>query len=580
LIETLRIADLAIVDEVELEFGPGLNVLTGETGAGKSIVLGALSLLAGGRSSSDSVRTGCERAEVEAVFSTEGLPELEAELSQLELAGRGAGDAADPAGEGDHELIVQRSVAASGRSRVRVAGELLPVGALAKLFEGRIEISSQHSSQALLRPEQHARLLDAAGGHAAKRLAVERGCAELRELDRELLELRTAAEERARREDFLRFQIDEIDEVGLSEGELPELEAEHRRLANSEQLREDGATVVSSLTGSDHGEGAGALDLLARALRGVEALAAVDSDLDGQAERLRSADDDLRDLAADLERYVDRLDVDPARLSQLEDRLGAIQLLRRKYGEEPSAILQFRDDAQQELDSLEGADERIGGLEEQREKSRDALQKAASQLSKARAKAAKALAKRVEGPLRDLALPDARFAVGLTKLDPPDGLPCGPTGAEAVEFLFTANAGAEPRPLQRVASGGELSRVFLALKNALRGAGRGMVLIFDEVDSGIGGRVAERVGRCLAELAADHQVLCITHHPQIAALAETHFRVSKRKAGKQTLATVERIDGDERVEEIARMAGGEEVSQETRRHAAALLRTQGPSADH
>ena len=566
MIETLRIADLAIVDEVELEFGPGLNVLTGETGAGKSIVLGALSLLAGGRASKDAVRDGAERAEVEAVFSTEGLPELEAELRELGLCGD------DEPPDSAHELIVQRSVARSGRGRARVAGELLPVASLARLFEGRVEISSQHSSQALLRPERHGLLLDAAGGHLPLRKAVEDGSARLRALDEELQVLRTAAEERARREDFLRFQIDEIDAVGLTPEELPAIESDQRRLAHAEQLREDGATVVAALSGDDRGESDNVLDLLVRAQRGIEVLAGVDSDLEPLAERLRAADGELRDIAADVERYVDRLDIDPARLAALEDRLAAIQTLRRKYGGDAAAIFGFRDEAQRELDSLEGADERIAALETEREGRGDELAKSAAKLSKARAKAARELARRVEGPLRDLALPDARFAVGLVKLPPPEGAPCGPSGAESVEFLFSANAGAEPRPLQRVASGGELSRVFLALKNALRGAGRGMVLIFDEVDAGIGGRVAERVGRCLADLAREHQVLCITHHPQIAALADTHFRVSKRRSGRRTLATVERIEGDERVEEIARMAGGEEVSDETRQHAAALLR--------
>jgi len=360
--------------------------------------------------------------------------------------------------------------------------------------------------------------------------------------------------------------------VGLGENELPEIESEHRRLAHVEQLREDGALVVAALSGDEHQEASAALDLVSRAQRGVEGIAKLDVDLEPLGERLGAALSELRDLAADLERYVDRLEVDPARLAALEARLASIQTLRRKYGEGAEAIFAFRDDAQRELDSLQGADERIAALEVERESCRAQLVTAAGKLSKARARAAKALAKRVEGPLRDLALPDACFAVDLVRSEPPDGLPCGPAGAETVEFLFSANAGSEPRPLQRVASGGELSRVFLALKNALRGAGRGMVLVFDEVDAGIGGRVAERVGRCLADLARDHQVLCITHHPQIAALADTHFRVAKGRVGKQTLARVERIEGDERVEEIARMAGGEKVSAETRRHAASLLR--------
>jgi len=562
LIETLRICDVAIVEEVELEFGPGLNVLTGETGAGKSIVLGALGMLAGSRVSSDVVRDGADRAEAEAVFRTGELPELEAELAELGLVAEGD----------EHELIVQRSVAKAGRSRARVAGGLLPVTALAKLFEGRIEISSQHSSQALLRPDMHARLLDQAGGHEALHTTVAEGCATVRSLDAELADLRGAAEERARREDFLRFQIDEIDAVELREGELPEIESEHRRLAHSEQLREEGGLSLAALSGDDQGDASGALDLLARAQRGVDGLAKMDSDLEPLAERLRACEDELRDAAGDLERYVDKLEVDPGKLAQLEDRLGQIEKLRRKYGDEAASILEFRDSIARELEGLEGADGRIEALEGERADRIEKLTSDAAKLTRARKKAAKALAKKVEAPLGDLALPEACFDVALTAVVPPAGLPCGPGGSETVEFRFAANAGGELRPLHKVASGGELSRVFLAVKNALRGAGRGMVLVFDEVDAGIGGRVAERVGLCLAELATEHQVLCITHHPQIAALADTHFRVAKHKAGKRTLAKVERIEGDDRVDEVARMAGGEEISAETRRHAEALLR--------
>ncbi|MCA9511247.1 MAG: DNA repair protein RecN [Myxococcales bacterium] len=569
MIETLRIRDVAIVDEVALEFGPGLNVLTGETGAGKSIVLGALSLLAGARASADLVRDGAERAEAEAVFRTAALGDLERELEALGLGAAAEGEA------WEHELIVQRSVERAGRSRARVGGALLPVTALARLFEGRIEISSQHSSQALLHGETHARLLDEAGGHGALRDEVERGCAALRELDRELVALREAAEDRARREDFLRFQIEEIDAAGLRVDEVAELEADHRRLAHAEQLREEGAIAVAALAGdasAADADAAGAVDLVARAQRVVASLAKMDGDLEALGERLRASEDELRDVAADLERYVDRLDVDPRRLARLEERIGEVEKLRRKYGDDVARILAFREAAAAELAGIEGADERVAALERERAASGARLANAASALSAARERAAKALARRVQAPLRDLALPDARFEVALRPIDPPDGLPCGPSGREAVEFLFAANAGSAPRPLQKVASGGELSRVFLAVKNALRGAGRGMVLVFDEVDAGIGGRVAERVGRCLAELAAHHQVLCITHHPQIAALADRHFRVAKRKSGRRTLATVERVEGEARVDEIARMAGGEAISPETRRHAEALLR--------
>jgi len=574
-IETLRIRDVAIVDDVSIEFGPGLNVLTGETGAGKSIVLGALTLLAGARASADLVRDGAERAEAEALFRTDSLADLESALAEMGLGSAAEGEA------WQHELIVSRSVERAGRSRARVGGALVPVSALASLFEGRIEISSQHSSQALLRPEMHARLLDEAGGHVALRESVESGFASLREIDRELAQLRAAADERARREDFLRFQLAEIDAAQLRVDEVAELESDHRRLAHAEQLREDGARAVAALSGGAEmadSDASSALDLLARAGRVVASLAEMDATLEPIAERLRASEDELRDVASDLERHVDRLDLDPARLAQLEERIAVIEKLRRKYGEDVERILAHRDAVAGELEGLEGADERIGALERARAKSIAELARAADALRRAREQAAKELARRVERPLRDLALPDARFEVALRPLAPPDGLPCGPSGSEAVEFLFAANAGSEPRALQKVASGGELSRVFLAVKNALRGAGGGMVLVFDEVDAGIGGRVAERVGRCLVDLAAHHQVLCITHHPQIAALADRHLRVAKRKSGKRTLAFVEPLDGEARVDEIARMAGGEEITAETRRHAEALLRAAKPPA--
>ncbi len=567
MIESLRIENWVIVEEAELELGPGLNVLTGETGTGKSIVLGALSLLAGGRGSPDAVRTGAERAAVESVIDTRRWPDLEAELARREIAGEG------------HELIVQRSFSRGGRGRVRVGGELVPTATLAELFADRIEISSQHSSQTLLRPDVQGRLLDESGGLLDLREQVETGVSALRALDRELEDLRAQAEERARRQDFLAFQVREIEDVGLAPGEIEELDAAHARLAHADRLQAEGGGACAALVGSGDAadELPNAVDRVAEAARLLDGLAALDPGLEGMAERVRAQEAELFEIGRDLERYLGRIDADPERLAQVEDRLAEIGRLQRKYGATEAEIEAFRARAAEELEAAQGADARIEQLAEQRETRVAELARAAERLGAGRRKSARKLARLVEQSLDALAMPGARFDVHLEALPAPAGLPCGPSGSERVEFRFSANAGEPARALRLVASGGELSRVFLAVRNALRRSGAGMVLVFDEVDAGIGGRVAERVGRALAELSRHHQVLCITHLPQIAALGDVHFRVSKAEHGGQTLARVERVEGEARVEEIARMAGGESVTDATRLHALELLGARAPA---
>jgi len=563
-IETLRIENLALVERVELEFGPGLNVLTGETGAGKSIVLGALGLLAGARAESEAVRSGADEAVVEAVFRIARLPALEAEL-------RARGLDADL-----HELVVRRSVSAGGRSRAQVAGRLVPASTLAELLAGRLEISSQHGSQALLRPESHGELLDAFGGLEAERSAVAAGYAELRRLDHALAELESAREESARREDFLGFQVREIDEAKLVPGELAALAAERTRLAHAERLAAEAAAAAAGLAGEGAGgdpESAPARDRVAEALRRLDAAARIDPELGSLGERLRGVAAELADVAAELERYASGLEADPERLGGVEERLALLERLRRKYGPDEATILGFRERAAEELAAVAGTDQRLAALARERVGAAEGLARAAARLTQGRREAADRLARAVEPALHELALPGARFEVALEPAQAGPGLPCGPAGAEAPEFRFSANAGEAPRGLRRVASGGELSRLFLALKNVLRRADPGMVLVFDEVDAGIGGRVADRVGRVLEELAGEHQVLCITHLPQVAARGATHFRVEKLEQSGRTVVRVRRLAQRERVEEIARMAGGETVSDATRRHARELLRS-------
>lgn len=565
MIETLRIREIKIVEQAELEFDPGLNVLTGETGAGKSIILGALEMLAGARGSADIPRKGADLGTVEAVFRTEGLSEFENELSE-----RGFVDSSDA---DSHELFVHRTLSATGRSRARIAGQLVPISTLAELFSGRIEISSQHSSQALLRPESHGRYLDAAGQLLPLRAEVEQAFNRVRAIDAQLAAIRGEDEERARRRDFLAFQLEEIDAVSPSPEEYASLNAEHSRLAHAGQLQEDGAALVHALQGDVTGvEGASAIDATTLALRLGEGLANLDTGLGELVERLRSVDVELRDVAQDFERYTDGIEADPARFEALEQRLAQFEGLLRKYGRSVENVLVFREQVASELSGIECASEREETLATERAQVEKLLIRRAKQLSKGRVKAAGALSESVQRSLAALDMPNATFQVELQVAAAPAGLPCGAAGNEAPEFKFSANTGEPLAPLQKVASGGELSRVFLAVKNGLRREGRGMVLVFDEVDAGIGGRTAQRVGQVLAELAQHHQVLCITHLPQIAAFANAHFLVEKAEKAGRICATVRRLDASERVEEIARMAGGEKITASTRRHARELLR--------
>lgn len=561
MIELLRIENLAVVDRAEVSFGPGLNVLTGETGAGKSIVLGALALLAGARASADAIRDGADEAVVEAVFRTDALPDLEADLARRGLA------------TDDHELVVRRTLARSGRSRAQVSGQLVPVSLLAELFAGRLEISSQHESQALLRAETHGLLLDAFGGCLSLRETLRERYEALRTLAEERARLAAAAAERARRQDFLSFQVREIDEAKLQPGEHAALTAERGRLAHAERLQADAAATVSLLTGEGaHDAAPGVAALVTEALRHVEGAARLDPALEPVAARLRAAHVEIDDVARDVERYGLGLEADPARLGAIEERLALLERLGRKYGPGEAEVLVFRDAAAAELEGLGSAESREEALAQEHGQIAAALVEHAAALSAARSEAARRLGAAIDAALQPL-VAGARVEVALEPLAAPEGAPCGPSGAEAAELRFAASPGEAARPLRRVASGGELSRVFLAIKNVLRGGAQGMVLVFDEVDTGIGGRIADRVGRTLAELATEHQVLCITHLPQIAACGSTHIRVEKDERDGRPVTRVCALDAAVRVEEIARMAGGETVSEATRRHARELLGT-------
>jgi len=572
MIEVLRIENLALVESVELEFGPGLNVLTGETGAGKSIILAALALLTGARAAADSLRRGADEGAVEALFRMDGHEAVARALAHRGLTAERSDEAES---EGPAELIVRRTLHANGRSRARVGGQLVPVSTLVELFAGQLEISSQHSSQALRRPEVHAEALDAYANKTSLRELVSREVVRVGEIGRELETLQTADEERARRLDFLEYQKQELDDEELDAEGVAALEVEHRRLTNAERLAEEMAQAAAALGGIEPTEGgASAEGAVATARRALAGAMRMDPSLEPLGERLAALESELQDLAACAADYVSELEIDSARLVGVEKKIARLENLRRKYGQSVEEMFAHRDEVAREIESLAGADDRIRGLEAERALAVEAANEASSKLSTARRRAARKLAKSVEAELGGLAMEGARFEVALEPIVPKAdsaGLKTGPGGRERPEFRFSANAGEAPRPIQRVASGGELSRLFLAIKNSLRRADRNMVIVFDEVDAGIGGAVAERVGRVLAELATEHQVLCITHLPQIAAFADRHFVVRKSARGGRTRTQVERVEGDRRIDELARMAGGEHVTEVTREHARSLL---------
>lgn len=569
MIESLRIENLALVESVELEFGAGLNVLTGETGAGKSIVLSALALLAGGRAGADALRSGAAEGAVEAVFRMDGHAEVRRDLERRGLAVDGQTDDA----EAVPELIVRRTLLPGGRGRARIGGELVPVATLAEIFGGQLEISSQHGSQALRHSDTHLLVLDAYANQTGLREIVAREVARVLELDREIAGLRSAEAERARRLDFLEYQRQELEQEDLDPASIAALEAEHRRLTHAERLAEDLATVSAALAGGED-DAPGAERALAAARRALASATRMDPDLAALAERIAALESELQDVAVRAADYLAELEVDPRRLEAVEARIARLEKLKRKYGPSAAELAAQRDAIVRELESLASADARIEELAAERARRIATANESSARLTRARTQAARKLAKAVEAELGDLAMAGARFVVALepsAREGASPGLETGPAGRERPEFLFSANAGEAPRPLQRVASGGELSRLFLALKNSLRRADRNMVIVFDEVDAGIGGAVAERVGRVLAELAGDHQVLCITHLPQIAAFAERHFVVRKEQAGGRTRTRVARVEGEARVDELARMAGGERVTEVTRQHARSLL---------
>ena len=546
----LHVRDYAVIDDLSLELGPGLSVLSGETGAGKSIIVGALSLLLGERASSDSVRVGAERARVEAVFDVSERPELLGLLTEL-------GQEAE-----DGLLILRREVAAEGRNRAWMNGSPTTARVVGELGRALVDLHGQHEHQTLLRREAQRSILDAFGDAEGDAADVVEAFETLTGLETRLSELRERRRELEGRADFLRFQLAEIEEGRVEVGEDAALEAEGRRLEHSEELLREATSIHAELYGGD-----GAVtDRLSQLLGSLSRLKEWDPSLEGAHDALKEAYYALADVGRELGDYAGSVRHDPGRLEEVRERIDLILRLKRKYGPELTDVVETGGRLSAELDELEGSGWDEEALQRDVDEARTELTDAAERLTGKRQEAARRLETEVEALLPDLGLPGATFQVLL------EALPTvGNRGAERVEFLVSVNTGFAPMPLRRVASGGELSRVMLALKAILARVDQVPTLIFDEIDAGIGGQVATLVAARLQEVARYHQVFVITHLPQLASRARSHLLVEKTEGDGLAATSVDELEGEARVREIARMLGGDPESETSRDHARELL---------
>jgi DNA repair protein RecN (Recombination protein N) len=553
----LRIENLLLIEKAELRLGEGLNAITGETGAGKTVLAHSLDLLMGGKARPRIVRPGAEEAWVEGVFDLP--PGMLAEPEMAEVAER--------LPEGAEEIVLGRRVSATGRTAAFLAGRAASAADL-KLLGGRLlAFYGQHEHRKLTIASAQMDVLDGFAGadHLALREAYREAHRECLRLAAEVAELREREGSRERDLDLYRYELSEIEEVAPDLEEDAELAAERERLRHAEGLREAAFGALASAAGAEE-DGGGAAGALAAAESLLHGAGGVDAELDALAERLASLAVELGDVAGDLRSYADRIEADPGRLATIEERLDAIDRLQRKHGGSVESVLAHAERCRVEIERLEGAETRNAEAEEALAEAEELREKLGRRLSKGRVDAAGPLRERVAAELDGLAMPGASLEV---ELEPhPGGF--GPNGRETVELKIAPNPGMEPAPLRDAASGGELPRVMLALSGLGEGAGAG-TLVFDEIDAGVGGKTAGIVGERLRALGEGRQVLCITHLPQVAALASTHFRLEKDLGGERAAATVERLDGEEVVEEIRRMLGGESAEGAADRHARELL---------
>ncbi len=560
MLEELSITNFAIIDRLDVRFDPGFNVLTGETGAGKSIIIDAVGAVLGGRVSADMVRSGAPSARVEGIFTLDEdagpIVDLLREHDLLE--------------DGEGAVILRREINANGRSTARVNGRAVPVSVLGRIGETLVDIHGQSEHLSLFRVEEHVELLDRYAAVSPLRADVAALVGELRRVRRERDALEAAQADAARRLDLLRYQVDEIVDANLRPEEEDELAAEKRLLGAAERLTAlaGGASDLLNGAGDDSGSGApGVLDGLNTASVHLGELVEIDESQRENLDALNGALYTLEEVARALRSYASAIEADPGRLAEIEERLDLLQKLKRKYGATIADVIAFGEESAREQETLTNSEERLAELAGEIEDLKSRIGALATRLSERRHEAATRLAAGVEGELADLNMARARFVARIEARPDPNGVPALVAGVEdryaydergvdRVEFLISPNPGEELKGLAKIASGGEASRLMLALKTMLSAVDRTPTLIFDEVDTGVGGRSGQVVGEKLRLLGETHQVLCITHLPQVAALGAEHLRISKRIDGGRTHTEVEPLTGHERVEELAAMLGG------------------------
>jgi DNA repair protein RecN (Recombination protein N) len=602
----LSIKDFAIIDTLHLNLNRFFNVFTGETGAGKSIIIDAVNALLGGKIGAEFVRAGCERASVEGVFSVEALPPMSSEWVPVEAFAQ-VGTAGAPtlfdalehstnhhnhnnsdthsANAGialasllreyditpeDGTLILSRDIFRSGRTVARINGRAYSQQVLQQIASWLVDIHGQSEHMSLLRPEQHINFLDRYSEVLPLRDELSQKVTEWRNARKTLQSLQQNEREQERRADLLRFEIEEIEKANLHPGELEELEEERKVLSNAERLRELCTLIYGSIKGSDLGSDdfKAALDQLRVAQRSISELARLDKSMEEYEESLSEAVYQLEDVATSVSSYQADIEDDPLRLAEIEERLDLINKLKRKYGATIEEILTHAAKAQEELDSIVNRGETILKLQQEDGKFRREIGTIAEKLSARRYESAKHLAQAMEEQLNDLNMRRARFQVEIEQVPDEEGVPvsiqgqpeqnyaCDMTGVDRVQFLIAPNPGEPFKPLTRIASGGETSRLMLALKTILADADATPTLIFDEIDSGISGRSGQVVGEKLWQLTRNHQVICVTHLPQIAAFADTHYNVNKQILDDRTITLVNELRPEQRVREIAHIMGG------------------------
>ena len=570
----LRVKNFAIIDALEVEFGPGLNVVTGETGAGKSIMVDALGLVLGDKAKNDLVRTGTTQAEVEALFELADDAEFKSRL----LAAGVDDDESEPT----RELVVRRIVSAQGRSRAYVNGRLVTQAQLAIITEGLADVSSQHEHHTLVDPKSHLAYLDDYASLDADVTAMSESHRALSDASKALEEARGQLKGRAERADFLSFQLSEIDAVSPKAGESEALGVERERLRHADKLLRSARDSEEILYAKD----ASITEELAKVSRTLSDAAQLDVRLRSVLELVEQAESSLSDAARELGAYARGVQLDPERLGEVEERLHALQRLARKYAvgskTPEETVVAHRTQIASELEALRTTEHRIEALERERANAGTRAVKLAAALTKKRQAAAKELSRAVTGELRSLGMSTAEIHVQVRPLETGgelvEGARISTSGGDAVELMIAPNAGEDPKPLRRIASGGELSRTLLGIKRVLAEARREgghearSLYVFDEVDTGVGGAVAETIGTKLRDVAKHNQVLCITHLAPIAVYAEVHFIVKKEVVDGRTRSTIETLDAGQRVEEVARMLGGLHITKKTRDAAAELLR--------